>query len=171
MVAIMVLILGCQQSHLQQSTFTDLLYCTLHSTCIMQAITLLLSWNFRTIYGGKEPSRNRVLVPARRASQAGGIDSLWNRFLGSIYVQKFGLCTKSVHFQIVCIIKCSLFTAIHSLSGQSIHFQDNPLTFRAIHSLSGQSIPVQGNQFTFRAIPSLSGQSIHVKGSLSGQSI
>jgi hypothetical protein len=31
MVAIMVLILGCQQSHLQQSTFTDLLlYITQH---------------------------------------------------------------------------------------------------------------------------------------------
>ncbi len=32
-----------------------------------------LCWNFRTIYGGSEPSRNRVVVPAR---QAGGIDSL-----------------------------------------------------------------------------------------------
>ncbi len=35
-----------------------------------------LCWNFRTIYGGQEPSWNRVVVPARPATQAGGIDSL-----------------------------------------------------------------------------------------------
>jgi hypothetical protein len=29
----------------------------------------------RTIYGGQEPSRNRVFVPDRQATQAGGIDS------------------------------------------------------------------------------------------------
>jgi hypothetical protein len=69
------------------------------------------------------------------------------------------------------------FRATHSLSGQSIHFQGNPFTFRAIHSLSGQSIHFQGNPFTFRAIHSLSGQSIPFQGtfraihSLSGQSI
>ncbi len=33
-------------------------------------------WNFRTFYGGQEPSRNRVDEPARQATQAGGIDSL-----------------------------------------------------------------------------------------------
>jgi hypothetical protein len=27
-----------------------------------------LCWNFRTIYGGWEPSRNRVVVPARQAT-------------------------------------------------------------------------------------------------------
>ncbi len=35
-----------------------------------------LCWNFRTIYGGKEQSRNRVVVPARKATQAGGNDSM-----------------------------------------------------------------------------------------------
>ncbi len=35
-----------------------------------------LCWNFRTIFGGQEPSRNRDVVPARQATQAGGIDSL-----------------------------------------------------------------------------------------------
>jgi hypothetical protein len=34
-------------------------------------------WNFRTIYGGKEPSRNRfVSYRPIKATQAGGIDSL-----------------------------------------------------------------------------------------------
>ncbi len=33
-------------------------------------------WNFRTVYEGQELSRNRVVVPARQATQAGGIDSL-----------------------------------------------------------------------------------------------
>ncbi len=33
-------------------------------------------WNLRTIYGGYEPSRNRVVVPARQATWAGAIDSL-----------------------------------------------------------------------------------------------
>ncbi len=32
--------------------------------------------NFRTIYGGQEPSRNRVVIPASQATQADGIDSL-----------------------------------------------------------------------------------------------
>ncbi len=27
-----------------------------------------LSWNFQTFYGGQEPSRNRVIVPARHAT-------------------------------------------------------------------------------------------------------
>ncbi len=35
-----------------------------------------LCWNFRTIYGGQEPSRNRVVVPARQVTQAGETDSL-----------------------------------------------------------------------------------------------
>ena len=35
-----------------------------------------LCWNFRTIYGGQEPSRNMVIVPARQATQAGGSYSL-----------------------------------------------------------------------------------------------
>ncbi len=33
-------------------------------------------WNFKTIYEGQKPSRNKVVVPARQAKQAGGIDSL-----------------------------------------------------------------------------------------------
>ncbi len=41
-------------------------------------------WNFRTISGGQESSRNRVVVPARQATQAGGIDS----FLGSLKIKK-----------------------------------------------------------------------------------
>ncbi len=32
--------------------------------------------NFRTIYRGYEPSRNRVVVLARQATKAGGINSL-----------------------------------------------------------------------------------------------
>ncbi len=32
-------------------------------------------WNFRTICGGQESSRNSVVIPARQAPQAGGIDS------------------------------------------------------------------------------------------------
>ncbi len=35
-----------------------------------------LSWNFKNVYGGQEPRRNRVIVPARQATQAGGIHSL-----------------------------------------------------------------------------------------------
>ncbi len=35
-----------------------------------------LCWNFRTIYGGLEPSRNRAVVPALQPMQPGGIDSL-----------------------------------------------------------------------------------------------
>jgi hypothetical protein len=31
-------------------------------------------WNFRTIYGGKDLSRNKDVVPAHRDSKAGGID-------------------------------------------------------------------------------------------------
>ncbi len=38
-------------------------------------------WNFETIYGGQEPSRNRVVIPARQATQPGGIDS-WESILG-----------------------------------------------------------------------------------------
>jgi hypothetical protein len=33
-------------------------------------------WNFQTVYGGQEQSRKRVVVPARQASQQGGIVSL-----------------------------------------------------------------------------------------------
>ncbi len=36
----------------------------------------LLCWNFKTIYGGQEPRRNRFVVPACQGTQAGGIDSL-----------------------------------------------------------------------------------------------
>ncbi len=32
--------------------------------------------NFRTIYGSEEISRNRVVIPARQATSAGGINSL-----------------------------------------------------------------------------------------------
>ena len=35
-----------------------------------------LCWNCETIYGGKEPSRNKVVVPARQATRADGIDAL-----------------------------------------------------------------------------------------------
>jgi hypothetical protein len=35
-----------------------------------------LGWNFRTIYRGQEPRRNRVDVPACRAAEADKIDSL-----------------------------------------------------------------------------------------------
>ncbi len=31
---------------------------------------------FRTFYRGQEPSRSRVIVPARQATYTGGIDSL-----------------------------------------------------------------------------------------------
>jgi hypothetical protein len=34
------------------------------------------SWNFWRVYGGSEPRRNRVIVPARQATEAGGIHSL-----------------------------------------------------------------------------------------------
>ncbi len=33
-------------------------------------------WNLGTIYGGQKPSRNKIVVPTRQATQAGGIDSL-----------------------------------------------------------------------------------------------
>jgi hypothetical protein len=41
--------------------------------------------------GGKEQSRNRVVVPARQATQAGGNDSL-ESILGLLKSLKFGLC-------------------------------------------------------------------------------
>ncbi len=50
-----------------------------HCTILRQCCSFLIPiqcWNFRTIYGGQEPSRNRIVVPARQATQAGGIDSL-----------------------------------------------------------------------------------------------
>jgi hypothetical protein len=31
-------------------------------------LTFSLCWNFRTIYGGQEPSRNRVVAPSRQAT-------------------------------------------------------------------------------------------------------
>ncbi len=37
---------------------------------------LCWNWNFRTINGDQEPSRNRVVLPARQSTQAGGIESL-----------------------------------------------------------------------------------------------
>ncbi len=145
----MVLILGCQQSHLQQSTFTDLLYCTLH--CTSAHVQCKQSPFYRAeIFEQYMGGRNRVGIGF--SSRPAGLHRLaefipWNRFLGSINVQKFGLCLYGNSFT---------FRAIHSLSGQSIHFQGNPFTFRAIHSLSEESIHVQGNQFTFRTIHSLS---------------
>jgi hypothetical protein len=36
----------------------------------------VLCWNFKTIYGGSEQSRKRVVVPAHKAAQPGGIGSL-----------------------------------------------------------------------------------------------
>jgi len=39
-----------------------------------------LCLNFRTIYGGLEPCRNRVVVPARQAIRPGGIGSLESIF-------------------------------------------------------------------------------------------
>ncbi len=36
----------------------------------------LQCWNFRTTYGGQAPSRNWVVVSARQATQASGIDSM-----------------------------------------------------------------------------------------------
>ncbi len=36
----------------------------------------VLEFTSRTIYGGEEPSRKRVVVPASQAKQAGGTDSL-----------------------------------------------------------------------------------------------
>ncbi len=49
----------------------------------------ILCWNFQTIYGGYEPNMNRVVVPARQATQPGGIGSLESilRLLKSL---KFG---------------------------------------------------------------------------------
>ncbi len=40
--------------------------------------------------GAKEPSRNRVVVTVRQATQTGGIVP-WIQFLGSLKVEKFGL--------------------------------------------------------------------------------
>jgi hypothetical protein len=37
---------------------------------------LIQGWNFRTINGGKEPSRKRVVVPSPQATWAGEMDSL-----------------------------------------------------------------------------------------------
>ncbi len=42
----------------------------------VESIRVYQCWNLRTTYGGKEPSRNRVVVPARQATKAGGIVSL-----------------------------------------------------------------------------------------------
>jgi hypothetical protein len=60
--------------------------------------SLALSWNYKTIYGCQEPSRNRVIVPARQATPPGGIDSVESihRLLKSLkiwalYIQAF-LC-------------------------------------------------------------------------------
>ncbi len=49
-----------------------------------------LCWNFQTIYGGYQPSRNSVVVPARQAPQSVGIGVLESilRLLKSL---KFGL--------------------------------------------------------------------------------
>ncbi len=42
----------------------------------MHCLDTVQCQNFRTIYGGQEPNRNRVAIAARQATQAGGIDSL-----------------------------------------------------------------------------------------------
>ncbi len=48
-----------------------------HSYCTVEEIALASqSWNFQTIYGDQEPSRKRVVVPARQATYAVGINSL-----------------------------------------------------------------------------------------------
>jgi hypothetical protein len=44
-----------------------------------------LGWNFRTIYGCYEPSRNRVVEPARQAILAGG----FKKFKNTVSVQPF----------------------------------------------------------------------------------
>ncbi len=52
---------------------------------------------FETIYGGQEPRRNRVVEPARRATQPGGIMVPWNRFFwGPLKFENSGL-EKAVH--------------------------------------------------------------------------
>ncbi len=48
-------------------------------------------WNFWTVYEGQEPSRNRVLVPARQATYRLAESIPWNRFLGFIEVSKYRL--------------------------------------------------------------------------------
>ncbi len=43
---------------------------------VVLLVALIPGWDFRTINGGKEPSRKRVVVPARQATWAGEMDSL-----------------------------------------------------------------------------------------------
>ncbi len=64
----------------------ELIPCSILGLLKSLKIRALQCWNFLTIYGGKEPSRNRVVVPAQQATQAAGIDSL-----GFLKVKKFGL--------------------------------------------------------------------------------
>jgi hypothetical protein len=46
-----------------------------HAT-VLGGRTRIMCWNFKTIYGSSDPSRNRVVVPSRQATSAGGIDSV-----------------------------------------------------------------------------------------------
>ncbi len=50
-----------------------------------------LCGNLETIYGSQEPRRNRIFVPARQATYRLAEPIPWNRFLGPLKVQKFGL--------------------------------------------------------------------------------
>ncbi len=64
------------------------------------------------IYEGQEPSRNRVLVPARQATYRLAESIPWNRFLGSIEVLKYRLWigiyginvpSRAVLWEVTCI--------------------------------------------------------------------
>jgi hypothetical protein len=69
---------------------------------------------FKQYMGALEPSRNRVVVMARQATEAGGIDSL-ESILGLLKSLKIrALCTQlaliSILARVVAILFCTLFT-------------------------------------------------------------
>jgi hypothetical protein len=73
----------------------------------------VLYWNFETIYGGQGPSRYRVIVPARQATQPGGIGSL-ESILGLLKTfKKFELWYFSINAHVFHMLFKSLLENIH----------------------------------------------------------
>ncbi len=59
--------------------------------------------------GARNPSRNRVFVPARQCLHRLAESIHWNRFLGSINVSKYRLCSKPSPTAALRVLDCSRF--------------------------------------------------------------
>ncbi len=72
---------------------------------IPSCICNTLCQNFKTIYGDQEPSRNRVVVPTRKTTQAGGIDSL--EWIPGLLTSLKNIVSVSVSHDTIYCIHCT----------------------------------------------------------------